>query len=351
MRRQIRSPRKFAVTIVLATLLNAALTASWQARLPLLASSEQTATATRTPTPVNFGNFVWDDIDQDGRQDAGEPGLSGITVQLWNSTKTDLIDSDITDLNGNYSVQSSGPGAYRLRFILSNGADQFTTKDQISIDDLSDSDVFTTGPNSGFTDIYNVASNVISISSIDAGIIKFRTPTPTRTPTPINIGNFVWDDVDQDGVQDAGEPGVPGVTVQLWNADKTQVLASDVTDANGNYTVIAPVPGNYRIRVVLPWAGAYFSPKGIGSDALKDSDINPAGIDFGFSDIFNLASNVISTTQYDIGLIEPVAPTPTPTVGPFSIGDFIWHDLNNDGAQDNREPGLYAIRVQLWNAA
>ena len=47
-------------------------------------------TATRTPTPINVGNFVWDDLDQDGRQDAGEPGLAGITVQLWNGTKTQL---------------------------------------------------------------------------------------------------------------------------------------------------------------------------------------------------------------------------------------------------------------------
>ena len=45
------------------------------------------ATATRTPTPINIGNFVWDDLDQDGRQDAGEPGIAGVTVQLWNSAK------------------------------------------------------------------------------------------------------------------------------------------------------------------------------------------------------------------------------------------------------------------------
>jgi len=29
---------------------------------------------------------------------------------------------------------------------------------------------------------------------------------PSRTPAAINIGNFVWLDLDQDGIQDAGEP-------------------------------------------------------------------------------------------------------------------------------------------------
>ena len=39
--------------------------------------------------------------------------------------------------------------------------------------------------------------------------------TATRTPTPVNIGNFIWDDLDSDGIQDVGEPGLPGITVQL----------------------------------------------------------------------------------------------------------------------------------------
>ncbi len=56
------------------------------------------ATATRTPTPINVGNFVWDDLDHDGRQDTGEPGLANVTVQLWNSAKTRLIDSDVTNV-------------------------------------------------------------------------------------------------------------------------------------------------------------------------------------------------------------------------------------------------------------
>ncbi len=46
----------------------------------------------------------------------------------------------------------------------------------------------------GFTDIFNIASNVISTTLYDAGIIVYRTPTPTRTQTPINLGNFVWHD-------------------------------------------------------------------------------------------------------------------------------------------------------------
>ncbi len=279
--------------------------------IPLFTS---TPTPTRTPTPINIGNFVWDDLDQDGRQDAGEPGLAGVVVQLWNSTKTALIAQTTTNANGNYTVVAPLPGDYRVRVILPGFLDSFTVKDQAGGDDQLDSDINTNSTNIGFTDVFTLASNVISTTIYDAGIIVFRTPTPTRTPTPINIGNFVWHDTNANGVQDAGEAGVGAALVQLWNSTKTQLIDSDYTNASGNYTVVAPVPGDYRIRIVLP-PGITISPKNQGADDQKDSDVNPSGADAGFSDVFTLASNVISTTIYDIGLPNAPAsfPTPSPT--------------------------------------
>lgn len=52
---------------------------------------------------------------------------------------------------------------------------------------------------------------------------------------PFEIGNRVWSDENRDGRQDANEPGIPGVTVQLFDTDGTTKLAEVVTDAQGNY--------------------------------------------------------------------------------------------------------------------
>lgn len=276
------------------------------------------ATATRTPTPINIGNFVWDDLDQDGRQDAGEPGLPNVTVQLWNSTKTQMLDQDVTDGSGLYSVIAPTPGDYRVRVVLPSILDTFSPKDQAGGDNNQDSDINPSGGDLGFTDIISIANNVISMSNVDAGIIKFRTPTATRTQTPINIGNFVWHDLDKDGIQDAGEPGVAGVTVQLWDSAKTSLIDSTVTNSNGIYSLIAPLPGDYRVRVI-PFPGSAFTDKDQGADDTKDSDINDLFlvVNYGYTDIITIANNVISISNIDAGL-STVGATSTPTM--FVIG-------------------------------
>ncbi|WP_415623866.1 SdrD B-like domain-containing protein, partial [Macrococcoides canis] len=48
-----------------------------------------------------------------------------------------------------------------------------------------------------------------------------------------DLGNYVWYDEDKDGIQDAGEKPVPGVTVTLTKPDGTKLTTT--TDENGHY--------------------------------------------------------------------------------------------------------------------
>lgn len=54
-------------------------------------------------------------------------------------------------------------------------------------------------------------------------------------PAPLEIGNRVWLDSDGDGIQDAGEAGIPNVEVKLLAADGSTVLATATTAADGTY--------------------------------------------------------------------------------------------------------------------
>lgn len=242
---------------------------------------------------ATIGNFVWMDANRNGVQDAGESGIAGVSVQLWNGAMTSLLASTTTNANGNYSVAGPTATALRIRALLPGGGLVFSPKDRGG-NDLTDSDVNDSGPELGFTDSFTLASNVISTSTIDIGMMM---------PQQANLGNFVWNDLDQDGVQDAGEPGIAGVTVQLWNPDRTSLLGSTTSNGQGLYVLQTPAPGDYRVRVLLP-AEATFSPKDQGGNDTTDSDINPTVVP-GFTDVYTVASNVISISSIDAGIIGP----------------------------------------------
>ena len=53
-----------------------------------------------------------------------------------------------------------------------------------------------------------------------------------KTP-PIELGNRVWLDTDKDGVQDPGENGIAGITVELYQGNT--LIATATTDNNGLY--------------------------------------------------------------------------------------------------------------------
>lgn len=118
---------------------------------------------------------------------------------------------------------------------------------------------------------------------------------------PIQIGNRVWFDADQDGVQDADEPSVPGVTVNLLDSDGN-VIGTRVTDANGDYEFssndadldgkFTPNGGDYTVQFVtptsgsvnlggalgaVPWSDMSFTKQGAGSDDAVDSDVGTSG--------------------------------------------------------------------------
>jgi hypothetical protein len=64
------------------------------------------------------------------------------------------------------------------------------------------------------------------------------------TPELASIGDFVWHDVNNNGIQDMGELGVPGVTVNLYDCGD-HLVATTITDASGYYFFDNLTPGDY----------------------------------------------------------------------------------------------------------
>lgn len=85
------------------------------------------------------------------------------------------------------------------------------------------------------------------------------------------IGDLVWNDLNANGVQDPGEPGLPNIFVNLLDCSGTPAVAqTSMSDLNGNFKFIVD-PGQYMIEWIAP-AGMSFSPSLVGSNPTMDSN-------------------------------------------------------------------------------
>ncbi len=208
------------------------------------------------PLLGSIGDYVWEDTNQNGIQDAGENGVSGIVVKLYNCNNT-LVATTTTSADGSYLFSDLPAGSYYVQFVLPSGR-SFTAKDAGSNDGTdSDADVTT-----GKTTCYTLAAGDNN-TTIDAGIL----PVPV---VPGSIGDKVWNDANKNGIQDAGENGIANVTVSLY--DCLGVLqATTTTDASGNYSFTNLTPGEYYVEFTLP-SGYSFTSDDEGSNDAVDSD-------------------------------------------------------------------------------
>ena len=90
---------------------------------------------------------------------------------------------------------------------------------------------------------------------------------------PASIGDFVWTDENQDGVQDPKEIGLPNIVVNIYNVSG-DLIDSTLTDQDGLYAFYQLSPGEYYIEFITP-TGYYYSPQDNGSNDSIDSDADP----------------------------------------------------------------------------
>ncbi len=176
------------------------------------------------------------------------------------------------------------------------------------------------------------------------------------TPPGLNsFGNYVWQDVNKNGIQD--EPataGINNVRVELWKDDDglpggTQTLFGvqlTMNDSLGNpgYYKFPALPDGYYFAKFYPPASI---PTGSPNDAPMSTDVNDS-------------DGVLTGPIYQSPIvpIDPVRTNPIPidwvdTDQGFynhwvSIGNTVWLDTNNDGLISSGEPGKAGILVEFF---
>ncbi|NOK83600.1 MAG: hypothetical protein GFH27_549305n176 [Chloroflexi bacterium AL-W] len=255
----------------------------------------------------SLGDTVWFDQDNDQTQDANEPGIAGVDVTLiWAGPNGTLGDGDdvtyttTTDTNGNYLFDNLPAGDFQV-------------------------DVNTgTLPTGLTTETYDLDGGLDSTTDTDLTAGQDRVDVDFGYMGTGSIGDTVWYDINGDGVQDVGEPGIPGITVRLdldIDGDgTTDFTTTTTTDANGNYLFNNLPAGDYTVTATPP----------TGTTPTFDAD--------GGND---------NTSDYPLGDGEDNLDQDFGYDGTGSIGDTVWFDINGDGILDTGEPGIIGVSVQL----
>ncbi|MEB4589936.1 SdrD B-like domain-containing protein [Candidatus Thiothrix sp. Deng01] len=183
-------------------------------------------------------------------------------------------------------------------------------------------------------------------------------------PAPIEIGNRVWLDSDGDGIQDAGEAGIPGVEVKLLAADGVTELATATTAADGTYYfssaagtstsstiygVSALQPGTaYTLKfpTAVTVSGAAYKPTTVTVGGNREIDSNASSA--GLVPITTLDIPVAGANNhsFDVGYAEvKVDVALTKTVGPAAAkrGETVVYTLTVTNTGEGVASGVKVV--------
>ncbi len=257
--------------------------------------------------PASLSGFVYSDSNDNGIKDAGEPPIAGVTINLAGTDDlgNSVSQSASTDASGAYSFTSLRPGTYTLT--ETQPAGYLDGKDSIG----------TQGGTAG----NDVFSNIVLASGIDGTMNNFGELLPA------SLSGYVYADSNDNGVKDAGEPPIAGVTVTLTGTDDNgSVSQTTTTDVNGLYSFTSLLPGTYTLTETQP-AGYLDGKDSIGTQGgTQGNDV--------FSNIVLMAG--IDGTMNNFGELVP-----------SSLSGYVYLDSNNNGSKDAGEPPIAGVTVTL----
>ena len=351
--------------------------------------------------PLEIGNRVWRDTNGDGVQGPDEPGIDGVTVELYRNGQ--LVGTTVTANDGQYLfndsnvVQNSangieaglcgpnGESIYEVRIPNATGSGQ-----QAALQGLNLTQAGTGGPTNGDVRDSNGtlvgvnASYAIPCSDLSApGFNNHTYDFGFTAAATFSLGNYVWIDSNNDALVSPGESPVPnGVVVELLNSAGAPTGQVTVT-VNGFYLFTGLPAGNYGVRLAASnfqpggLLATYTSSTGAAQEANPDSsgDQNDNGLDTG-----NPPTDGITSGLLTLFGDEPILETPTatgatgddghgtldpdsnltvdfgvvpPAVERVAIGNVIFRDPNNNGRFEPGagEVGLNGVQVALFPAS
>ena len=282
---------------------------------------------------ATVGDWVFNDVNGNGIQEAGEFGLPGVSVMLIN-TDDNSSETTTTNQNGNYEFTNVVAGNYKVKFPETGSSNSFTynlTKANQGNDGYKDSDPIPMNNGSGnaMTDIFVVNAGDM-IDTIDAGYYIGST-----------IAGIAFIETDVDGLQDGTEARLDGITVMLLD-ENGNMVASTTTANGGTYEFTNLAPGSYKVKFPEDATAAStdysLTRSEVGTDDDVDSDAVPMNDGSG---------NAMTQIVY----VENGATVDNLDAGYYplaKIGDRVFQDVNENGIQDADDIAYTDVNIMLF---
>ena len=301
-------------------------------------SPDATGTLTFTPVTNVFGTATITVVvyDNGGTANGGVDSVTNTFTVTINIVLAAIAGSVKLDVNGNGVADANDTngispvvikvyqGGTNLVATVTNSANGMFCVTNLPQGDYS---VAQTVP-AGYTATTPVTVNV-TLTSGSTGTANYL------DTQPVTIGDFVWVDTNGNGVQDAGESGLAGVTVVLYRTNSSlgtlTAVATNISSSSGAYSFTGVAPGDFVVGFYPP-AGWNHTVAHAGPARNLDSD---AGMN-GLTAVFSLAPGQ-TDLSIDAGFWQGA-----------TIGNQVWDDANNDGWINPGEVGFDGVTVELW---
>jgi protocatechuate 3,4-dioxygenase beta subunit len=279
------------------------------------------------PLPVTIAGRVFADNNNNLVQDGSDFGLAGVTLSLWkkvNGQWTNTGHTTTTNTQGDYSFGLSlnlQPGAYQVREtqpagFYSVGAIPGTVGGQsVGSTVAGDPDVLTE-INLPLGDLHGIHYN-------------FAEAQPASLSGRVHL-------TDRQGncfSEEALNRPLAGVKITLKDA-AGNVVATQLTNANGEYSFQNLLPGTYTIVEETP-AGLIDGADHVGT--INGIKVGATAVNDAISQIVLLGGQ--DGVSYDFCEHEPSL-----------LSGFVYHDVNNSGARDAGEAAISGTTVVLLDA-
>lgn len=251
--------------------------------------------------PGTVTGTVFVDDNDNGIRDAGENGLTSVIVTLEDESGSVIFTANPRE-DGSFVFDAVMPGNYRVcyelpeRGVFANGT---------TLDDSTKTEIFRM-----------TSGNSVTVGEI--GVLQLP-----------EMNGLIFDDLNANGMRDAGEKPLSGVSVMLIPENSSHESVSDMSGEDGSFRIAGIRPGSYTLQISFP--DGYVMSR----VASLDIPVHPGA-----------AQSVAELTvpsgamwiEQTFGAVRPAA-----------LEGIVWLDTNNNGALDEEDAFPAGEQIVVWD--